>query len=126
MSGWHSQHYLDAGRAAGIDEALLQRAVAAAEQTLGRPHPGPPILTLGHLGHLTGVPTGRLQSYVSREGDDPYREFTIRKRPIPGQGPPVSLYCRPRAEPAPGPDLDRDRDLESPAMPRSEHSVRPR
>ena len=87
MSGWHSQHYLDAGRAAGIDEVLLQRAVAAAEQTLGRPHPGPPILTLGHLGHLTGVPTGRLQSYVSREGDDPYREFTIRKRPIPGQGP---------------------------------------
>lgn len=87
MSNWHSQHYLDAGRAAGIEEALLQLAVATAEQTLSRPHFGPPILTLGHLGHLTGVPAGRLQSYVSREGDDPYREFTIRKRPISGQGP---------------------------------------
>lgn len=85
MNDWHSQHYLDAGRQAGIDEELLQRAVAAAEYTLTRPNHGPPVLTLGHLAQLSGVATGLLHAYVAREGDDPYREFTIRKRPIPGK-----------------------------------------
>ncbi len=87
MSEWHSQHYLEAGRKAGIDEELLHRVIATAEHTLSLPQPGPPILTLGHLAHLSGVEMGRLHAYVSRAGDDPYREFTIRKRPIPGQKP---------------------------------------
>ncbi len=87
MNEWHSQHYLEAGRKAGIDEELLQRAVATAEHTLSRPKHGPPILTLGHLAHLSGVDTGLLHAYVARSGGDPYREFTIRKRPIPGEKP---------------------------------------
>ena len=87
MNEWHSQHYLDAGRKAGIDEELLQRAISTAEHTLGRHDHGPPILTLGHLAHLSGVDLGRLHAYVARAGDDPYREFTIRKRPIPGEKP---------------------------------------
>jgi RNA-directed DNA polymerase len=87
MNEWHSQQYLEAGRKAGIDEELLHHAIATAEHTLSRPAPGPPILTLGHLAHLSGVEMGRLHTYVSRAGEDPYREFTIRKRPIPGQKP---------------------------------------
>ena len=87
MNEWHSQRYLDEGRKAGVDENILRRAVATAEYTLSVPCPGPPILTLGHLAHLSGVEARRLHSYIARDGDDPYREFTIRKRPIPGQRP---------------------------------------
>lgn len=87
MDAWHSQSYLDAGRRAGIPEEILQRAVATADHTTSRPGSGPPILTLGHLSHLTRVDTGILRNYINRVGSDPYREFTIRKRPIPGAAP---------------------------------------
>lgn len=87
MEAWRSQHYLDAGREAGIDEEILQNAIAIAAKTTTRPSPGPPILTLGHLAHLSGIDTSFLWTYVSRKGADPYREFTIRKRPVSGQPP---------------------------------------
>lgn len=87
MRTWHSQRYITEGRLAGVSESILNNAVATAEHTLRRPKPGPPILTLGHLGHLAGVEVGILKAYVSRKDEDPYREFSIRKRPIPGQPP---------------------------------------
>lgn len=87
MVKWHSQRYIAAGQEAGVDNEMLQNAVATAEHTLRRSHSGPPILTLGHLGHHTGIEVGILRSYISRLDRDPYREFTIRKRPIAGQPP---------------------------------------
>jgi len=87
MERWHSQHYLEAGRKKGIDEEILQRSIATAEHTLRQPQAGPPILTLGHLSHLCGVPTDILHTYIAREGADPYSQFAIRKRPISGEKP---------------------------------------
>ena len=87
MEAWHSQRYLDEGRKAGIAEEVLQRAVATAEYTLACPDPGPPILTLGHLAQLCAVETGILRSYIARLGNDPYREFRVRKRPVAGEPP---------------------------------------
>ncbi len=84
---WNSQRFFRAGELAGIEAEILKNAVAVAEHTLGVRSPGPPILTLGHLGHLTGLNVKYLRSLVARDGDDPYRQFTIRKRPIPGQPP---------------------------------------
>ncbi|MBC58962.1 MULTISPECIES: reverse transcriptase family protein [Rhodobacterales] len=87
MRTWNSQRYFAEGLAAGVDESILNNAIATAEHTLRQPSPGPPILTLGHLGHLAGVDVGILKTYASRQDADPYREFSIRKRPIPGQPP---------------------------------------
>ena len=87
MEPWHSQQYLEAGRKAGISEEVIKRAIATAQRTLMRPNHGPPILTLGHLADYSGVELGRLRAYVARTGQDPYREFTIRKRPITGTKP---------------------------------------
>lgn len=87
MEPWHSQRYIDAGRKAGVDEDTLQNAVATAEYTARQPHSGPPILTLGHLAHYCGIDAARLRLYVARQDDDPYREFSIRKKPVAGQPP---------------------------------------
>ncbi|WP_416899415.1 MAG: reverse transcriptase family protein [Minwuia sp.] len=87
MVAWRSQHFLDEGRRAGIDQEILNRAVEIAEHTLRVPAPGEPILTLGHLAHMTGVDHDYLRATISRAGEDPYREFTIRKRSLPGQPP---------------------------------------
>ena len=59
MRTWNSQRYFAEGLAAGVDESILNNAIATAEHTLRQPSPGPPILTLGHLGHLTGVDVGK-------------------------------------------------------------------
>ena len=87
MVVWRSQRFLDEGLRAGIERNILFRAVEIAESTLRVPAPGEPILTLGHLSHMTGIDHGYLRDIVSRAGEDPYREFTIRKRPIPGKSP---------------------------------------
>lgn len=87
MVAWRSQHFLDEGRRAGVEEEILTRAVEIAEHTLRVPAPGEPILTLGHLAHMTGIDHAYLRANVSRAGDDPYREFSIRKRSLPGQPP---------------------------------------
>jgi hypothetical protein len=55
MSTWNSQHFLEAGKLADIDGDILDNAIAIAEHTLREPRPGPPILTLGHLAHLTDI-----------------------------------------------------------------------
>ncbi|HEX5884660.1 MAG TPA: reverse transcriptase family protein [Pyrinomonadaceae bacterium] len=95
---WNSQRFVRAGELAGIEAEILENAVAVAEHTLGVRSPGPPILTLGHLGHLTGLSVKYLRSLVARDGDDPYRQFTIRKRPVPGQPPRLRFIAVPEPQ----------------------------
>jgi len=85
MPAWNSQRFLEAGRLAGIEQAILDNAVEIAERTLREPRPGPPILTLGHLAHLTDIDVRYLRELVARDDKDRYREFTIRKKPVAGQ-----------------------------------------
>lgn len=85
MARWNSQRFLRAGQQAGIKTEILRNAVSISEITVSRPNPGPPILTLGHFSHLTGISVKYLRSIVARDGPDSYREFAIRKRRISGQ-----------------------------------------
>jgi RNA-directed DNA polymerase len=75
------------GKRKGIDNEILKQAVETAEHTLRSAFPGPPLLTLGHLAHQTGINVGYLRALVARDGDDPYRQFAMRKRPIVGEPP---------------------------------------
>lgn len=87
MVRWNSQRFLAAGKLAGIDAAVLHNAVEIAQRNLEAIPPTPPILTLGHLGHLTGLSVQYLRALVSRNAEATYRQFQIRKRPVPGQPP---------------------------------------
>lgn len=87
MARWNSQRFLVAGELAGIDTAILQNAVLVAQRNLEATPPTPPILTLGHLGHQTGLSVQYLRALVSRNAEKTYRQFQIRKRPVPGQPP---------------------------------------
>ncbi|MCM2476182.1 RNA-directed DNA polymerase [Rhizobium sp. CG5] len=95
---WNSQRFVRAGELAGVDAEILNNAVSIAEQTLRVQSSGPPILTLGHLGHLSGQSVKYLRSLVSREGEDPYRQFTIRKRPVPNQPPRLRFIAVPEPQ----------------------------
>lgn len=87
MARWNSQRFLAAGHLAGISKEILDNAVGIAELTQSVPHPGPPILTLGHLAHQTGISVKYLRELVARDAQEPYREFRIRKKPVPGTPP---------------------------------------
>ena len=64
----------------GADPAVVENATRTGEITVARHRDRPPVLTLGHLAHLTDVPYEFLRKVVSRNGFDPYRLFRIRKR----------------------------------------------
>lgn len=77
MNRWSPQPYLVAGRKASVPEDTLQNAVKTAKQM----KPGcPPIFTLNHLAHLTGVPYPFLHRTVSRTyRTEAYKLFQLRK-----------------------------------------------
>lgn len=82
MEDWKPQPYVRDAEKLGISRAVLDAAVAASEAVVSV-HPSlPPILTLGHLAHLTGVGYVDLRDWVRREIEDPYKVFRIKKRPL--------------------------------------------
>lgn len=82
MENWKPQPYVRDAEKLGISRAVLDAAVAAGEAVV-RVHPSlPPILTLGHLAHLTGVNYVDLRDWVRREIEDPYKVFRIKKRQL--------------------------------------------
>lgn len=86
MEDWKPQLYLLEAEELGISKAVLDAAVAASEAVV-KVHPSlPPILTLRHLSYLTDVSYRTMRDWVSREDEDPYKVFRIRKRPLhPGR-----------------------------------------
>lgn len=84
MSDWRSSEYFDRGRAAGVPDAVLTAAIAAATAVKANNPRLPPVFTLSHLAQMSDVPHLFLRSVVSRQLMDPYRVFQIRKRS--GQG----------------------------------------
>ena len=63
---------------------MVERAVQTGSITIAKHRERPPVLSLGHLAHLVGVPYAFLRSVVSRGDLDPYRLFRIRKRVATG------------------------------------------
>ncbi len=82
MEYWKPQPYIRDAEKLGIPRAVLNAAVAASEAVVNVNPSLPPILTLGHLAHLTGVRYSDLRNWVSREIADPYKIFRIKKRPL--------------------------------------------
>ncbi|MBX9930037.1 MAG: reverse transcriptase family protein [Methylobacterium sp.] len=79
------QHYRSLGRCAGIDDVIIERALATAaiqDRVGGRI---PTILTLRHLAELAGVPYGFLRGVAARRFPDPYTTFQVRKIARPGE-----------------------------------------
>lgn len=70
-------HYVKAGKEAGVPEPVLQASAAQIAQTRARG--AGPILSLGHLAHLTGAPYLYLREIVQRRRD-PYADIARPKR----------------------------------------------
>lgn len=79
MTPWRAQHYAQAGRRAGVPEEVLKNAGEIATRITDSNPSVTPVLTLGHLAHLSGVPYQHLRELVSRQRPDDYRLFKIRK-----------------------------------------------
>jgi RNA-directed DNA polymerase len=81
MTAWRPQHYRRLGKSKGIDPQTLDNAIAAGQAVIDVDPALPPIFTLRHLAHLTGVNYGLLRAIVERSNENPYKVFRIRKRP---------------------------------------------
>lgn len=81
---WSPQRFAHGAREAGVSEDVITASNVAA-RTIKRVNPDlPVILTLEHLGHLTDVSPKLLRAVVDRTVD-PYRTFSIAKRPREGR-----------------------------------------
>lgn len=69
--------YVEAGKSAGVPLDILRASVAQASATRSRG--AGPILSLGHLAHLTGAPYLYLREIVQRKRD-PYDDVILSKR----------------------------------------------
>ena len=82
MTPWRPHIFRHAARLAGKDQAIIDAAIKAAQYLRKRTPQAPPIFSLGHLAHLTDTDYVKLRRVSSREPDEPYRIFRIRKRPL--------------------------------------------
>ncbi len=78
------QRYRSQGRREGVDEAILDNAVAAIERIRAVDPRITPILTLRHLSHLVDIPFLHLRDLVARRVSQTYKFFYLKKR-VPGR-----------------------------------------
>ncbi|SFR74946.1 RNA-directed DNA polymerase [Mitsuaria sp. PDC51] len=98
MDDWKPQPYIRQAQQLGVAQSILDAAVAASEAVVAA-HPSlPPILTLRHLAHLTDTSYLKLRDWVSREIEDPYRVFRIKKRPVAPNCTAFRTICVPDVE----------------------------
>lgn len=95
MTDWRPQRFRSQGKADGIDDKILDAAVAAGEAVIAVNPSLPPIFTLRHLAHLTDADYGILRKIVTRQFKEPYRIFRIRKRPRADGLPRFRVICAP-------------------------------
>lgn len=79
MSDWRPQHYRKHAPS-GLGSGVLDAAIKVAAGTRNANAKLPPIFSLRHLAHYTGISYYVLRAAVSRSGAEPYRSFRIRKR----------------------------------------------
>ena len=94
MNSWRPQVFR-AQRPQGIDPATVDNAVATGNAIAAISPDIPPIFTLGHLAHYTQTSYRTLRAIVRRQISDPYRIFTIRKRPLAGTRQRFRVICVP-------------------------------
>jgi RNA-directed DNA polymerase len=76
---WSPQLYIEAGKAHGIKESVLDNAVDQIERVIIENPDLPAILSLNHLAQRAQVDYDTLRSIAARK-HNPYRHFYIRKR----------------------------------------------
>src|ERR1700720_1289863 len=81
MAAWRPQLFQHRGRVRGVNQNLLDHAIAIGRGITAVNPTLPPIFTLKHLAWLTDVDYGLLRAIVTRSLENPYRVFRIRKRP---------------------------------------------
>jgi RNA-directed DNA polymerase len=79
MKLWRPRQYQSEGVRRGIDQTVLEHAVATGRQIIGGNAELPPIFSLRHLAYIADGDYGLLRKIISRELD-PYKVFAIRKR----------------------------------------------
>lgn len=84
MSSPSPQRYRSQGRREGVDEAILNNALAAMQRIRAADPRITPVLTLRHLSHLIDVPFLHLREIVARRARRTYKIFYLKKR-IPGR-----------------------------------------
>lgn len=84
MATWRPQTFSKDAAKTAVDPEIISRARKVGEAVVAVHPELPPIFTLRHLAHLSGVDYGFLRAVVSRRNAAPYRVFRIRKRAIPG------------------------------------------
>lgn len=85
LTNWRSQSFTEAAKEANATAAVIRNAKRTRALQARRARQVPPIFTLKHLSHLTGVNYGFLRDCVERYGEEPYKVFRILKRQIPGE-----------------------------------------
>src|SRR5438093_7744212 len=79
MGRWRPQRYQNVGEQRGVARDVLNGALRVAQETLAVDPRLPPVFTLRHLAYLTNTDYGLLRAIVSREAEDPYTVYRIRK-----------------------------------------------
>lgn len=92
---WRPQRYRAEGIARGIEVGVLDAALASGEAVAAANASLPPIFTLNHLAYISGVEYGVLRAIVSREWENPYRVFRIRKRSLRQDRRRFRIICAP-------------------------------
>nr|WP_321361954.1 reverse transcriptase family protein [uncultured Hyphomonas sp.] len=85
LTNWRSQSFTETAREANAPAQLIQNAKRTRSLQRARVRQVPPIFTLKHLSHLTGVSYGFLRNCVERFGEEPYKVFRMLKRQLPGE-----------------------------------------
>jgi retron-type reverse transcriptase len=81
MTSWRPQQFREAALADGHDQSVIANAMAIANEIRSVNPALPPIFTLSHLASLTGNEYEFLRSIIKRDEPEPYRRFSIRKKP---------------------------------------------
>ena len=79
MDNWHPQHYHKQGKDLGIDKDILSNALGVAAQVTNIDPALPPVFTLNHLAHLSNFDYGILRNIASRNIENPYKVFRLKK-----------------------------------------------
>jgi hypothetical protein len=98
MNVWRPHTYRRSGEQRGIDETVLDNAIAVGQAIVAVNRSLPPVFSLRHLAYLADVDYGFIRAVVSRELPDPYKVFRIRKRSAPNGAKRFRIICVPDPE----------------------------
>src|ERR1035441_4856114 len=80
MDTWRPQQYHGTGTQRGVNPEVLHNATQTGERIISVNPALTPVFSLRHLAYLTDVSYTFLRAVVSRNLEDPYAVFRIRKR----------------------------------------------